>query len=40
MLIEFFAKHNKLLVVMVIRALFGIWSIMLMISVYTRHDDE
>jgi hypothetical protein len=27
MLIEFFSKHNKLLIVMVILALFGIWNI-------------
>ncbi len=27
MLIEFFTKHNKLLIVMVILAIFGVWSI-------------
>jgi len=27
MLIEFFTKHNKLLIVMVILAIFGIWRV-------------
>jgi len=27
LLIEFFTKHNKLLIVMVILALFGVWGI-------------
>jgi len=27
MLIEFFSKHNKLLIVMMILAIFGVWNI-------------
>ena len=42
MLIEFFIKHNKLLIIMVILALIGIWSIagdLISIVVQLQHCD-